>query len=534
MTKEEKLLRAIGEIDDELIAAADAPAPKKQKIVLLPKRWKKTAVMAAGFLFCLGVWLSTEAFLPMGSNAQASEKKPMASQSTAAAPTAEEAILEVDDGIPAESPAAKAEYEVAPESAGAVKCPPSTKEDFYMNYNLPLLPLDISGDSEGITAERNLQLDASSYYGEGEKVLISDSYSLLNATNEDKTVTVEYHFGNTLWDLGNVNMLVEGSDSAQNLNVNSTYHQFSDEGMNLDNPYNWSSFVKSFTEELKAVDKELLRYADEPVTVYEVYDVTIPESAPSSVCVGMEFTCDEDTFIWNNNFNGMCINGEERIYDFFARELERHPGMNRSLWVFGGRELADVSLKGYTNGACEDEVSGVHAKVRSYKTTLKEAVSQSLQQFIKYNGVDLSRIDAETLADAVLEYLEYSPLGSQPQPRYEHLTSWELYSDVLSASRTFTLEQTVTIPANGSVEVQIQSEEQANRNYLSSQISLDVATTLASDLNIESTTVDFIKPKSGVIIGGNLTEGSSEVDMDVERWYVVCELSDLCGYPIKD
>ena len=69
MTKEEKLLRAIGEIDDELILSAEGAAPK---IVSFPRRsqWKKTAMMAACFLLCVGVWLGVGDFFRMGRSSE--------------------------------------------------------------------------------------------------------------------------------------------------------------------------------------------------------------------------------------------------------------------------------------------------------------------------------------------------------------------------------------------------------------------------------------------------------------------------------
>ncbi|MBQ8599097.1 MAG: hypothetical protein IJ411_03165, partial [Oscillospiraceae bacterium] len=170
MTKEEKLLYAIGEIDDELILATDGAAPGN--IVVLPqkKQWKKAVLTAACFLLCVGVWFSVNDWFHMGSSSATGTAVPSAVSQNSTAVTTESAMIEedvveeieeetVEESAPAEAPVQKAE-DAKPERGHSISGDPDTEETFYISYNTPLLPLDISGDSEGVTAQRTLTIDA--------------------------------------------------------------------------------------------------------------------------------------------------------------------------------------------------------------------------------------------------------------------------------------------------------------------------------------------------------------------------------------
>ena len=543
MTKEEKLLYAIGEIEDELIVEADAPAPKNIKAFPMSKRWKKVMLSAACFLLCIGAWASVGGMFRMGNAAPSAgveNAKPAApAEALIQDSAAEECIeLEVETEVtvetPAEAPAAKAE-EAAPESAGAVKCPvDGSDEVFYINYQAPVLQLDLSGDSEGIIAKRQLNIDLSPDNSETNSWDFKDCYTLKNSADVDKTVTLNYHFSGNFYSVDSVSMEIDGSSQDQCLDASLSYNGFTDDGMNIDHFNNWNDWIKKFPEEVCSVNDEIPSYANELITVYELYDAEVSDNAPKSACIAVEFECDEETVIWNNNFNGMGIHGTERIYDVFATAFSHRPNMNKSLWVFGGKELRNIEIKGYTNGACEVEYDGVTAKLRSYQTTLKDAISQSVYQFAEENNIDLKHLDKETIANAVLAYLKYSSLGEEPQPRYDYLSSWELYSDVMAVERIYTLEQTVTIPANNSTKVEVQLQRKPNWTLESDRTRVDILNTGAMGLRYDSFTINIEEEETKRIIEGNLIEGENHIDPTIEHWYAVFDGEEVCdGVPLR-
>lgn len=525
MTKEEKLLLAIGEIDDELILAADSAAPETIIALLGKKQWKKIALTAACFLICAGVWFSVGDRFYMGSKSFTTsiETPNMESQDSAAIIMESDMAETVEEECAVESAAPETPKEQAEdaklESGYVVGSGVNTDKVPYISSHTPLLPLDISGDSEDITALRTVTIDAGNYYYEDRtKAAVTDDYLLTNTSNVAKEVTIEYSYGDSLHNMAEVNMTVDGSltDSTQSLQVSNTFTEFADDGMNLRFDYSWAAYEEILNQNWGSVDEQLPPYGDEMVTVYEIYDPVVPDNAPDAASLAIRFHCPEDTLIWNNNFNGLQQDGEERCYDVFVSEFDRYPLMSRSIWVFGVAEPLDITVKGYTDGSCETEVSGLTAKVKSYTMTLKEAISQSVQQYAVSNHLELNDVDTNTLINATLQYLKYSPLGSEPQSRYDMLLSWELYNDVLAARRLFTLKQTIVIPADSTVQISVQILE-------SSRFVYEVAAQLGSKLNIESTVVNFTKPEQGAIVEGNLSEGETTLDLSIDRWYVICD-----------
>ena len=99
MTREEKLLRAIGDIDDELILAADDSV---HRVVPFPRKtpWKKVAVTAACFLLIAGVWFSVDDLFRMGKSTGAA--LPQSSETSAAPAEIPDLKLDEDQSEPEE------------------------------------------------------------------------------------------------------------------------------------------------------------------------------------------------------------------------------------------------------------------------------------------------------------------------------------------------------------------------------------------------------------------------------------------------
>ena len=67
----------------------------------------------------------------------------------------------------------------------------------YSIYAGSVLPLTVQGDSCGLTATRNVELDFSNYAqpcGSGHHIQVTDAYCLTNETDTDRTVTLLYPY----------------------------------------------------------------------------------------------------------------------------------------------------------------------------------------------------------------------------------------------------------------------------------------------------------------------------------------------------
>ncbi len=201
---EENLLRAIGEIDDDLILAAEEEPPKVLHFPI--KRWQRIAATAACFLLCVGVFAASTDFLRMGKSA--AEAAPESPQAPQAAPPATNGTavgdLKADSvDIEMEEEAASAEGEPESEAytgefpeAGIIvempAAPTSENSEQEKNFNYTVNVLKVEGDISKININRDVLVDGNNYREAGDPVTVLDSYMISNIYSEPVTVEVLY------------------------------------------------------------------------------------------------------------------------------------------------------------------------------------------------------------------------------------------------------------------------------------------------------------------------------------------------------
>ncbi len=219
-SREENLLRALGEIDDDLILAAGEQPPK---VLTFPaaRPWRKAAIAAACFLICAGVWMVGSDFLYMGKSAAGAPEMAMP-PSNFSNPMTEGAAETVEDCAPAETPEASPmapEYAVAeveeesvveesieeeavvedpilpepeielPVEATADPVNPSREEQKAEQPALDnvIQVLQISGERDALAVERKVTIDASC-----RSALVNDQYLLRNSGTEALNIDTAY------------------------------------------------------------------------------------------------------------------------------------------------------------------------------------------------------------------------------------------------------------------------------------------------------------------------------------------------------
>lgn len=514
-TAAEKLLYAIGNIEDDLVLEGDRAFPATLRLLHSKKRRKQMALTAACFLFCFGLWYTVENAFRMGS-----------SQNSSGA-IMEEAIVETVAGDRAEAEETAPETadttlteEAAPEMAETTLIPGADgKQEAanYTHYASPLLSLDLLEEQEDLSVERTLTVDAQQR--ESNRVLVQDSYLLTNHSQQEQTLTLSYSMGSSFRKVELPQLLVNGEENReeQQLRVSNSLTAFCDDGENLSLYSNsWDRFVTALSA-ANWLDEDR-EFTDVSILVYEIYDVSAPKTAPEAATVALQFRCDEDTLIWNNNLNGLWQDGEERRYDVFLSEWQRHPQQSKEIWVFGD-EVQDLTLQAYTDGSCEIPLDGVSAKVRSYQSSLEEAVTRALGDYVQSQYPEvLEHLDMDSLCTAALQYLRYSPLGEEPQPRYQNLQSWELFSDVLAVERLFKLEQTVTIPAQSSIQVDIVLEKEPSWDMERREYGLEIAAGLGSTLHFESQSLICLPPQGELLLDSSVSSGEQDLSSEQEPY----------------
>ena len=160
--KSERLFRVLGLVDDDLIEEAASPAGGWGSF----RKWMAAAACLAVLCAVGAGWLITGGFLGMGSSAPEESGSGIASDNE---PSSEE---------------------------GAT----------FMSYAGPVVPLTLAEENSGLTAERETTWDfAPGTFHDGTPrqwgASVTDSYTLVNITDSDQTVTALYPFAGSFTEL---------------------------------------------------------------------------------------------------------------------------------------------------------------------------------------------------------------------------------------------------------------------------------------------------------------------------------------------
>lgn len=566
MTKEEKLLHAIGEIDDELILAAE-DFPHNVLPLSRKKQWKKIAMTAACFLLIAGVWFSVDDLFRMGSS------KPAAPEAAPQAPAATDVTTEtnlelLDDNFsttepeeaPAETPEMPAELtagapienapmeeqkqqpvEANPTTGGVGENNPAVggpgrSDAEYLQYYLPVQPLQVSGESSTLFVEREMTVDASDipFVLDTEKlepidhyftnmnigkntVNISDSYTMRNNSNESVSVDLKYLYGESLDYQNDVTMKVDGSAEGQNRTVGSA-HSTSAIWPEVDNYESFSDFAG------RVYNLPCIMFS-ETAKVYRFHHVDAGNAPENRSAIYLNFDVPKGIPVYFENVDGVRSDEGEYLH------YEVSGGLRLKEWtvlICGDVETKfDVSFIQRKDGEkvylkADYELDEDTVNLRSYMT-------QKTKEYLEEHPLMQQVLTAEEMVNAVFEIMYrpeklYKILGENTNS-YQNMI--DLFIDALGGYRYLSLNQTVTIPANGSVTVEIQLKKPLNEFYEDSALGLE----LLND-GMMPTTVKFIPPKAGATVESSIpSNGTLDPGMDC---YHITMKQEICdGVPLK-
>ena len=441
--KNEKLLRAIGDIDDALVSGAASDAKKRR----MP-RWARWTSAAAA---CLALVIAGGAFFLIRLGAS---------------------------------------------SGGG-----GDSDLVYMNYVGPVMPLTVRGDSSGITAERDIDFDFSPYISttesyeteDGEiryyeasrtEVMVTDAYTLTNESAEDRTVTLLYPV------IANVSareyfpeITVDGQPASLTLHPGPYTGGFSGAwGSGREGSINIAQLSSFEGYQTLLADDSYLRSAfdefpamDAPVTVYRLHDFVYSAAESANPTLSMEFYIDfEKTYVFTYGMNGASFDYDtgfcSRIkggieYRPNARENRRYP--DDGYVIILGDDLKEYTVQGYMDGGCDagEELDDLSCTVTRYECTLGEIVSELLGGYLgetypaeenpaSANAAPAPEYMREIYLGLTAELLySYGQLGQFPVERYDTGMLEEIFSDVNSGERIIYFAFDAVIPAGGSVSV---------------------------------------------------------------------------------
>ncbi len=451
----------------------------------------------------------------------------------------------------------------------------------YMYYTGPVLPLTVQGESNGITAARNIDFDFSpyisveqsyedngithSYLHSDSESLVTDRYTLYNETGTAQTLRLLYPFvgnldGTDYWPTITVDGIaaktalhpgpysggfqgVLGGSSAETGSVNlkplDCFEGY--EALLSDNSYQASAF-------------DAFPALDQTVTIYRLHDfIYSADSEAGNPSLSMEFYIDYDkTMVFSYGMNGASY---DRDSGYCARrkgaigyrpnvdKQRQHP--DDGYVILLGEDIESYALQGYRNMGCHagEELDDLGCTVTRYEATLGEILQALFTHFlIEYRSVQdaLNAPPTETYSmdlymDLTAELLySYGMLGESPVQRYDTGILEDIFSAVLSHSRVIYLAFDVTIPAGGIVTIEAAMRKDGSTDYAGRDKGKDgyeLATQLGSALKFTMQSASITHYDAIEIVNQNfgfdLENSCTEVQLDLSQAHYWLEIAKL-------
>ena len=520
--KAERLFRVLGLVDDDLIEEADSPAKGRGGF----RKWIAAAACLAVLCAVGAGWLITGGFLGMGASAPGESGSGIASDNE----------------------------------------PLSVEGTTFMSYAGPVFPLTLAEETNALTAERETTWDfAPGTYHDGTPrqwgASVTDSYTLVNITESDQTVTALYPFAGSFTELEAQcpTVTVDGQEAEGTLCVGSYAGDFQgvwqSDGqggyvldgttLNLAHPDSWIDY-KALLEDSRYLDAALGDgpVLDIPVTVYEFTDFQAPAEYDAAT-QAVEFTIDQEkTAVYSYGFNGGAwdpdTGWQQRSY--FVPGGQRREKELKMLVVLGD-DIGDYVLQGYKDGGCDrgEELEGFDCTVTRRETTLDEVLDLLCEEYLEtYAGWQYDMKDGEVSAvpfalfrRAVGELMvQYGPVSEAVKDRYADGRLDDIISEAMSQERVLYLAVPVTVPAESKVNITFSLWKEPSFDFGcsgSENVGLqgyDFVTRLGSDLTFTEQRA-ALENTDGIQIqrqnfGFDLEKGVTEVTLDwkMEHYYL--------------
>ncbi|MCR5727799.1 MAG: hypothetical protein K6G24_10070 [Lachnospiraceae bacterium] len=439
--------------------------------------------------------------------------------------------------------------------------------DAFVRYEGPVFPLYSMEPVSDITVERDIDFGFSPYvnktqtdtvvmngveqtfsYETHESMsLVTDSYRLVNSTNDDKQITLLYPFVGKLTDTYQEVPVVSvnGKTIEADLKIGPFSGSFTGAGeqppvkttFNISDVKNWEEYKKLIESGYISLTMDELPGFDQKVIVYELKD-RYAEDFSGAPYLNISFKADTGkTTIMTYRFNGYSLkNSGERSYGgFIPKEYSSGYGKSAYMIVLG-EDIGEYTLKAYTNGGCDTELEGAGCTIVRYESTLGEILGRLYKEYAdEYIGYSSEKSDDSkyifnSISDeynlGLLAELmgSYGLISDAPVNRYSDGSFEMIAQDALVMNRLMCRSFTVDIPANGEVTVSMQMKKQASINLMNDNTMIDgydMVTSLGSNLEIKSTKVSLSDIEPVYIpeqdFGFDIVNGKTSVDISTEN-----------------
>ena len=438
----------------------------------------------------------------------------------------------------------------------------------FLSYAGPVFPLTLAEENAHITARREVTLDfapweavwvedpesdSGGYARRTTDVLVTDSYTLTNSSQEDQTVSVLYPFASSLDQLGeNLPALtLDGAELETSLRIGAYSGGF--EGawdgtlggdpagsVNLDYANSWEDYQALLADgtylqramgplpDLSGVPAIVYRFTD-PWGEPENDDAGIPNPT-----IRVTFSLDYDrTRVLTTGFHAGMYDRENGIMGkgfSIPQPGELRPTEEWCLIVVG-EDISDLATQGYVTGGWDtEETIEAGVTMERYETDLATALCTLYldERWEELEGQP--GLTYEQYCGLAFDHqLAYGLLSDEPMERYDDGMLTMEFSQV---DRVCWLEAQVTVPARGSVALTASLTKEASYDFYCAHTKnqgisgYDLVTRLGSNLPCTEQTatledrgqIEIVRQNFGFDLENEVN--TVTLDPDTEHYYL--------------
>lgn len=540
--KSERLLQCMSDIREETVEDAVQYTPKK-------KSWKRWGAMAAALALVIGV---------------GSYLMPRMGGSSGSTGAAGEGTQEATTFMSYAGP-------VFPLTLKEGNAAITAQRDIALDF-APWVPVWISNESRyeeaeaaGATPEEleEYRQDLNDWYPEGgyytrsSDILVTDTYTLTNTSQEDQVIEVLYPFASSLNEYSKLvpRLEVDGTELETTLHVGAYSGGFQgafgsedqEEGsLNLEELNSWEEY-KVLLSDGSYLEDALAGFTDVSDIPAVVYKFTDPwgteEDSKNGVpnpSLRVSFNMDyEKTWVLSYGFHSGRFDSENHFMGRgFSIPQEGEYGYGRPYYlIVVGDDVENMTYQGHVTGGWDDDPTiEAGVTITRYETDLDTALREVIdlmypELYNDRNDPDQMAVEFDTWYGAFCDFLfAYGPLSEQGAERYADGSLEMLEAE--GVARVLYLEAEITVPAGKSLNFTAAMTKEPSYDYHCAHTEnrgvygYDVVTRLGSNLNCTKQTATLEDRGQVEIIrqnfGFDLAQGVRTVSLDpaAEHYYL--------------
>lgn len=490
----ERLFAAIGGVDDRAVDEAAQAMEKKR-----PFRWQRLTALAAALLLVAGAGFL---LLPRGGGGAGGAGSSGSTFMSYAGPVMPLALREENGSITA-------------------------RREITLDF-APWIPVWISNEEEAAgrgdltpEARQEVLADYNQWYPEGGRyeysndILVTDAYTLTNASSRDQTVSVLYPFAASAQELDVLRptLSLEGRELDTVLHPGGYSGGFNGawgsrrEGLpeeNLAQAENWEAYraVLSDGSYREAALADFPELSGIPVVVYRFTDPWVsdpdPETDRLNYTIRASFLLEQGkSSVLTTGFHGGTWDVESgAMTQSFTIPREDWPQREGYRLVVLGEDVRELTVQAYNTGGPEggNVVTNAGVTVERYESDLETVLGEMAWEYLRARDwpEELYGLYFGLMKDELAAY--YQILSDDPAQRYADSMISEGDLDFASVDRVFYLEAEVTIPAGGSVVLTAEMAKGASFDFHCANTAnrdvygYDLVTRLGSNLTLTGQT----------------------------------------------